>query len=523
MRWPESAVSVPRALFASAVLVLVVASGCARPLAPSPTAPEHWPVGRWQTASPESEGIDSGVLLELLAFAAREDPGIHSLLIVRRGRLVLDAAFYPYDGETPHDVASVTKSVTTTLLGAALHAGALDRLNRPIVELLGRDGASLDPAKREITLEHLASMRSGLACGLGPGERELIAMTRSSDWVGFTLDLPMSDPPGQRSAYCSPGMHLLSAAITELTGESEAEFAAHGLFAPLGIVPGDWPRDRAGLSHGWGDLRLRPRDMAKIGLLMLHDGVWNGRRLLPAGWVTKATQSRGPVGAGGDGYGLGWWVLSGEPAGAFEARGRGGQRILVWPALDLVIVTTGAGFEPGVLVPFLSRAIRSKTALPENEALSRQLEDALAAARAEPTAVRAALPELASRISGRTYEMEVNPLGFERIGFEFQSVGATFLLELSDAMGAGAAGRFTLKLGLDGRYRTTPAGPRGYAVAVRGAWRGPSGLDLDYVEPHGSNAFVIRAEFEAERIRLSVRDQTGLYGEHLIVGRLREK
>jgi CubicO group peptidase (beta-lactamase class C family) len=72
----------------------------------------------------------------------------------------------------------------------------------------------------------------------------------------------MSDSPGQRFAYCSPGMHLLSAAITELTGESAADFAAHEIFAPMGVVPGNWPRDRAGLSHGWGDLRLHPRDMA---------------------------------------------------------------------------------------------------------------------------------------------------------------------------------------------------------------------------------------------------------------------
>jgi hypothetical protein len=318
-------------------------------------------------------------------------------------------------------------------------------------------------------------------------------------------------------------MHLLSAAITELTGESAADFAAHALFAPMGIVPGDWPRDRTGLSHGWGDLRLHPRDMAKLGLLMLHDGEWNGVRLLPMGWVTTATRSRGAVGAGGDGYGLGWWISSGDLDGAFEARGRGGQRILVWPALDLVVVTTGAGFEPGALVPFLSRALRSEAALPENEARSRQLAGALAAARAGPAAVRTALPELAGRISGRTYEMEANPLGFERIGFEFQSDRGTLLLELADSMGVGAAGRYSLDLGLDGRYRISSAGPRGYAVALRAAWRAPSGLDLDYVEPDGSNAFVMHAEFEADRIRLSVRDRTGLYGEHVMVGRVRRE
>jgi hypothetical protein len=348
-------------------------------------------------------------------------------------------------------------------------------------------------------------------------------MMRSPDWVGFALALPMSDPPGRRFAYCSPGMHLLSAAITELTGEGEADFAAHALFAPMGIVAGDWPHDPAGRSHGWGDLRLRPHDMAKLGLLMLHDGVWNGQRLLPAGWVAAATRSPGAAGAGGDGYGLGWWVSSGELAGAFEARGRGGQRLLVWPALDLIVVTTGAGFEPGVLVPFLSRAIRGEARLPENEGLSRKLEAALAAARAGPKSVPAALPELAGRISGKTYELENNPLGLERIGFTFESATATVVLKLSDAMGEAAAGDFTLGLGLDGRYRISPDGPRRYAVALRAGWRPPSGLDLDYVEPEGSNAFVMRGDFEADRIRLSVRDRTGLYGEQVILGRVRQR
>jgi hypothetical protein len=175
--------------------------------------------------------------------------------------------------------------------------------------------------------------------------------------------------------------------------------------------------------------------MAKVGLLMPHDGVWNGRRLLPEGWTTTAVRSRGPTSAGGDGYGLGWWVSSRELHGAFEARGRGGQRIVIWPALDLVVVTTGAGFEPGLFVPFLSRAIRGEKSLPENQALFRQLEEALAAARSEPKAVPAVLPELAGRVPGRTYEMEANSLGFERIGFDFQAAEPTLSLELSDAMG----------------------------------------------------------------------------------------
>lgn len=524
MRKPATAAGFTRALFMFVAFVLAFAVGCARAPVRSPAVSGHWPTARWDTASPESQGIDSGVLIELLDFAVRKDVGVHDILIVRHGVLVFDAVFYPYDGEIPHDVASVTKSVTTTLLGAAIHGGKLDRLDRSIAALLHRQRPSMNRVTREITLEHLASMRSGLACGLSsPGEPELIAMMQRPDWVDFTLDLPMSHAPGRRFAYCSPGMHLLSAAITELTDKSEADFAAAAIFAPMGIAAWDWPSDPAGLSHGWGDLRLRPRDMAKIGLLMLHDGVWDGRRLLPAGWAATAARSRGRTSVGGDGYGLGWWIPSRELHGVFEARGRGGQRIVIWPALDLVVVTTGAGFEPGLIVPFLSRAIRGAKALPENQVLFRRLEEALVAARCQPKAVPAALPELAGQVSGRTYEMEANPLGFERVNFDFHAAEPTLSLELSGAMGDGTAGRFRFMLGFDGRYRITPAGPRGYAVAIRAAWHGPNRIDIDYVEPYGPNAFVLRVAFEDDRIRLSIRDRTGLYGEHLIAGRVRRK
>jgi hypothetical protein len=168
------------------------------------------------------------------------------------------------------------------------------------------------------------------------------------------------------------------------------------------------------------------------------------------------------------------------------------------------------------------RAIRGQQALADGDASSRQLASALAAARVGPAAAPTALPALAGRISGRSYQMQANSLGIERLRFDFQATGATVFLELSSAMAPGAEGRFTLGLGLDGRYMITPDGPRGYAVGLRGVWRLPNALDLDYVEPAGSNAFTMHAEFDADRIRFSVRDRTGLFGEHVLLGRVRD-
>ena len=263
--------------------VLAVMAACSLPkVQQQPREPDYWPTLGWKTATPESQGVDSSALVDMLAHLANAGSDIHSLVVVRHGYVILDAAFYPYNGATPHDIASVTKSVISTLLAAVIESGTLESLDHSVAGMLGVDPADLDdPSKDDITLADLVAMRAGFDCGLSPGEPELRAMMASSDWIDFALSLPLADPPGTRFAYCSPGFHLLSAAITEATGATARDLATRLLFGPLGIVPGDWPIGPSGYNHGWGDLRLRPLDLAKIGFLFLHDGHWDKKRILP--------------------------------------------------------------------------------------------------------------------------------------------------------------------------------------------------------------------------------------------------
>ena len=144
--------------------VLMVMAACSLPEAPhQPPEPAYWPTHAWKIATPESQGVDSDALVDMLAHLEKADSGTHSLVVVRHGYVILDATFYPYDGATPHDIASVTKSVTSTLLGAAIESGALDSLDRRVVDLLGVDPADLDdPAKVDIALLDLVTMRAGL-------------------------------------------------------------------------------------------------------------------------------------------------------------------------------------------------------------------------------------------------------------------------------------------------------------------------------------------------------------------------
>src|SRR3990172_2332253 len=198
-------------------------------------APSYRPTDGWQATTPESQGFDSARLAEGLRAIRQNDIRIHSLLIIRRGFVLADAYFYPYDGSTYHDMASVTKSLMTTLIGIAADQGKLE-LDQPMLSFFpDRSIANRDERKERITVAHLASMSSGLECSEANSEETSRGMFASDDWVQFTLDLPMGWEPGTHFVYCSPAMHLLSAILQQATGMTALEFAQAKLFAPLGI------------------------------------------------------------------------------------------------------------------------------------------------------------------------------------------------------------------------------------------------------------------------------------------------
>jgi CubicO group peptidase (beta-lactamase class C family) len=154
----------------------------------------------------------------------------------------------------------------------------------------------------------------------------------------YALQLPIVTQPGTRFGYCSPNFHLLSAAIASAVDLSTLDYAKQRLFDPMRIDDVYWPADPSGINHGWADLQLRPRDMTKLGLLMLREGRWEDDQLIPGDWVESLVTTRVTVN-GDEDYGLGWWLSRGDPS-LFEANGRGGQRITVVPDLNLVVVMT---------------------------------------------------------------------------------------------------------------------------------------------------------------------------------------
>jgi len=454
--------------------------------------------------------MDSRTLARAVDYARDHAVTIHAMLIVRNGRVVLDASFFPYRSPEMHDLASVTKSVTATLIGIAIGKQQLVGVHQAALPLFPLHRvANDDPRKERITIEDLLTMTSGFACDWTRDETTLEDMQHSADWVQFVLDRPMAAEPGTTFGYCSPGMHVLSGVLSRVTASSALEFARRELLGPLGIRDAEWPADAHGISHGWGDLHLHPRDMAKLGLLWLNGGRWEGKQIVPADWMRAASQAHswGTGWAAGRGYGYGFWVDSSRTI--FAATGRGGQRIRVTPDKNLVVVLVGS-FDVSDVSHDISQAIKSDHALPE-DAEGKALLDAAIATAARPPEPHSpsALPALAAAVSDRTFSLEDNPFRLRAISLSFHSSDeATLRLEFCD-------GRVERRaVGLDGVPRVSPDGRFGLPVALAGTWEGDTTFTFDYDEVANINLYHYRLTFAGRQLSVEVNEQTGLVHTH---------
>jgi CubicO group peptidase (beta-lactamase class C family) len=334
-------------------LALLFSSGCTTN-SPTSTPPGYWPTEDWLRGDPSDHGIDSAKLRAATDSIPEELPFLDSFLLIRDGYIVHDSYFNAFDETMLHDLRSVTKSWTSALIGMAQASGELVQLDASLSELLPdyfANGRHTD--KQAITLFHLLAMQSGIdfddekmISGAYGGDEIL-----EGDLTEFALEFPIAYDPGATWNYSSLDSQLISAIFTSAMGDSMEEFAAKHLFKPLGITDYRWQQDGKGISIGGGGLYLRPRDMAKLGYLYLHGGLWDGNQIVPADWVEQSstpqnTKAYYPLTDQPElieWYGLHWWTWKGDwfyGYPAFNAKGFAGQQVLVLPDLDLIIVTT---------------------------------------------------------------------------------------------------------------------------------------------------------------------------------------
>ena len=316
----------------------------------------------WVTSSLEKENIDrAGIenLIQVLLDAPMDvptTPKIHALLIARHGKLVLEEYFHGENRDRLHQIYSGGKSVTATIIGAAMQAGAPLKPSSRVYEVMngGKSPPDLEPGKREMTLEHLMTMSSGYFCDDdnedAPGSEDRMQdQTEEPDFYRYTLKVPMATPPGEKAVYCSANANLALGMVGRATGQSQLDTFDRLIGSPMKISRYSWWLDPAGNPYGAGAIGFLPRDFIKFGQLMLNGGTWQGHRILGQEFAARATSPLYHL--WGWQYGYLWWSLDypykNRTVREFHAGGAGGQAVVVIPELDLVIATLGGNFYNG--------------------------------------------------------------------------------------------------------------------------------------------------------------------------------
>jgi CubicO group peptidase (beta-lactamase class C family) len=469
--------SAPRLL---AVLILILQMVFIAPAFAEGAPQAYYPGDEgWRTCTPEEQGVDSRLLLEMFQTVQREKVPIHSALIIRNGYLICEAYFQPFHRDTPHNLFSATKSFTSTLVGIAIGEGRISGVDAKVTDIFPdirfyQNNMDLE----KTTLEHLLTMSAGHKA------ESVDAVYGSRYWPQTFFELPFVTKPGEEFLYDSGASHLLSAVLTKTTGENAEDYARPRLFDPIGIRNYAWELSPEGINTGGWGLRLTPSDMARFGYLALQNGVWNGQQIVPAQWLQTATQKHidGHWGADpADDYGYQWWINS---FGGFRADGFGGQYIYVLPEYNMVAVFTAGinyseAYQPGRLMSdFVIPASKSREPLAANpegdaalDAYIKELDNPA------PQAV-APLPSTAARISGKTIAAE----GASTLKLNFPG-GDTCYCDV-----VALEGPVTLPVGLDGVYRVTTGVHLGQltvyppypGVALRGHWEGENVFVVDF-------------------------------------------
>ena len=373
----------------SSLFALAPTTTTAAQQAPSPTE-------GWATSTPEAQGLNGTLFVELNRTIEDGTYGhIDRMVVVKNGYLVVNERYendyraasrgrdmsphqynyyhpdwHPYfQGRDVHSLQSVTKSVTSALIGIAIGRGEIDGTGARLLSFFGDyDLSRVDRRLRDATLDDLLTMRSGIEWHETDrpmnSTNTTIRLEASEDWIQFTLDQPMDADPGTKWVYNSGGSHLMSGVIKEATGLYVDEYAEAYLFGPLGIQDYHWKKTPKGLPDTEGGLYLEAEQLAKFGYLYLNDGVWDGQRILPEGWTEASTDRRVErVGRSGRGYGYQWWRPDRRETEVWAGLGYGGQYLLVLPEHDLVGVINSwnlfGAAQSQVLGPFLDALIAS--------------------------------------------------------------------------------------------------------------------------------------------------------------------
>ena len=520
------------------------------PFSEKPVQPDYWPTDGFRISTPEEQGMDSEKLLEIVEYYTEKheknaDYSIDSLSIYRNGYQVADYYFNPlYPRDTPHIINSCTKSIVSMLMGIAIDQGFITSVDEPYVNYFpDKIGAVKDEKMKTVTIKDLLSMKTGIrsrdsAMYRWQGNFE---MQHTDDWVSYIMGLPIDADPGERYDYSNMSSFLLSAIIEEATGMDTLDFARKKLFDPLGIDEIHWEWSPGGYAVGFARMWLKPEDMAKLGLLYLQQGLWDGKQIVPVSWVLDSLtphaypknyvkildesgeedkelttinwQAANIVHPFSGGYGYQWWL---DKNGSYTALGVSGQYIMVIPEENLVVVVTSSSSGLGVFFPgkildkFILPAIKSDQKLQENnEAYVALQSEAGPPELINQNDIEPELPVHALKISGITYQLESNNFNYNnfRLIFDRELNYASF------AYTAKESDSVEFRVGLDGVYQFSDTDLGQFAA--RGRWSSSDKFEIEFQHIGYSSSTRFGLTYEGDNI---VVDEIGIVGSYTYAG-----
>jgi CubicO group peptidase (beta-lactamase class C family) len=383
-----------RRLGFAAVLVLAASApawGQASPVCGTPTTLDDG----WTIATPESVGLDGARLCNIAARLKETEANVHAVVIVRHGKLVFEQYFagydepwgqdggqHDFDATTKHDMRSASKSVISLLVGIAIDRKLIASADEPVVKFYPEYSDLKSPGWDQVTLRHLLTMSSGVQWDENRAwtdpKNDEPHLSSEADPIRYILSKPVAKPPDSLWTYNGGGTDLLGNIIERVSGKPLEAFAREVLFQPLGITDLEWKTypENGKVASAVG-LRIRPRDAAKIGQLVLNRGDWGGRSIVSPGWVEQSTRPRFQAIGYFSGlffYGQQWWlgrsIAQETEVKWIAAMGSGGQRIFILPDRDLIVMTTsGLYFQPrqgdgalDMMANFILPSVRDNTA-----------------------------------------------------------------------------------------------------------------------------------------------------------------
>lgn len=424
-------------------------------------------------ATPESQGISSGAILNFVQAVEKEIHEFHSFMLLRHGQAVAEGWWAPHAPERPHMLFSLSKSFTSSAVGLAVAEGRLT-VNDPVVSFFPDDlPAEVSPNLKGMRVKQLLSMCTGHQ----DDTMGALFEQPEGNFVRGFLALPVPHKPGTHFLYNTGASYMLSAIVQKVTGQTLIEYLTPRLFEPLGIQGAAWESCPRGINMGGFGLSVRTEDIARFGQLYLQKGVWNGKRILPAEWVEEASArqvSNGfdPQSDWDQGYGYQFWRCKN---GAYRGDGAFGQYCVVMPEQDAVLAITGGLGDmqaPLNLVwQHLLPAMRPAP-LPANESAQAELKQKLAGLALGSPEGKDASP-LEAKINGKRFRMDENKMRISTATFQFEPGKVVLTFEGAQPGLSVACGRGALLEGVTG------LAPRGeLPVAAAAAWTGEQALTL---------------------------------------------